>query len=143
MENRATQETFQSLKNMKRRVHRNDKKNIPWDFEKCPGSLCFPLLIITIIAKIRTNDKSNNKNNSNYQNSNNKKKKTKSSPYVQKSLSSKRTSPVKVQMLNMLVIKLLDTFFNIKPKWCCSLKCASLVVFPLKWIRWVSFIYKG
>ena len=46
-------------------------------------------------------------------------------------------------MLNILVIKLLDTFFNIKPKWCHSRKCASPVVFPFKRIRWVSFIYKG
>ena len=62
----------------------------------------------TIIAKITTN---------NYENSNNKKKKTIKSPsYIQKSLSSKRTSPIKIQMLNILVIKLLHAFFNIKPK---------------------------
>ena len=72
-----------------------------------------------------------------------KRKKNKSTPYIQKSLSSKHTSPIKIQMLNILVTKLLDTFFNIKPKWCHSLKCASPVVFPFKWIRWVSFIYKG
>ena len=89
----------------------------------------------TKVIKITTN---------NYQNSNNKKKKTiKSPPYIQKSLSSKRTSPIKLQMLNMLIIKLLDTFFNIEPKCCHSLKCASPVVFPFKRIRWVSFIYKG
>ena len=68
-------------------------------------------MIKTIMTKITTN---------NYQTSNNKKKK-KSLPYIQKSLSSKRTSPVKLQMLNILVVKLLDTFFNIKPKWCHSL----------------------
>ena len=91
--------------------------------------------MIKVITKIATN---------NNQNSNNKKKKTiKSPPYIRKSLSSKRTSPIEIQMLNILVIKLLDTFFNIKPKWCHSLKCASPVVFPFKWIRWVSLIYKG
>ena len=87
-----------------------------------------------IITKITIN---------NYQNSNNKKKKKQTPPYIQKSLSSKRTSPIKLQMLNILVVKLLDTFFNIKPEWCHSLQCASPVVFPFKWIRWVSFIYKG
>ena len=92
--------------------------------------------MIKVITKITTN---------NYQNSNNKKKKKKKKtpPYIQKSLSSKRTSPIKLQMLNILVVKLLDTFFNIKPKWCHSLKCASVLVFPFKRIRWVSFIYKG
>ena len=40
-------------------------------------------------------------------------------------------------------MKLLDTFFNIKPKWWHSLKCASPVIFPFKWIRWVSFLYIG
>ena len=74
--------------------------------------------MIKVITKITTN---------NYQNSNNKNKKTiKSPPYIQKSLSSKRTSPIKIQMLNILVIKLLDTFFNIKPGWCQSLKCAII-----------------
>ena len=29
---------------MKKKVHRNDRKKLPWDFEKCPGSLYFPLL---------------------------------------------------------------------------------------------------
>ena len=44
--------------------------------------------MIRTIAKITTN---------NYQNSNNKKKKTiKSTRYIQKSLSSKRTSPIKI-----------------------------------------------
>ena len=90
--------------------------------------------MIKIITKITTNKK---------RNSNNKKTPIKSPPYIQKSLSLKRTSPIKIQMLNILVIKLLDTFFNIKPKWCHSLKCASPVVFPFKWIGWVSFIYKG
>ena len=91
--------------------------------------------MIKVITKITTN---------NYQNSNNKKKKTiKSPPYIQKSLPSKRTSPIKIQLLNILVIKLLDIFFNINPKWCHSLKCASPVVFSFKWIRWVSFIDKG
>ena len=33
-----------------------------------------------------------------------------------KPLSSKRSSPVKMQTLKILVIKLLDTFFNMKPK---------------------------
>ena len=33
-----------------------------------------------------------------------------------KSLSSKRTSPINVQMLKILVIKLRDSFFNIKHK---------------------------
>ena len=48
--------------------------------------------MIKVITKITTN---------NYQNSNNKNKKTiKSPPYIQKSLSSKRTSPIKIQMLN-------------------------------------------
>ena len=84
-----------------------------------------------IITKITIN---------NYQNSNNKKK---TPPYIQKSLSSKRTSPIKLQMLNILLVKLLDTSFNIKPEWCHSLQCASPVGFPFKWIRWVSFIYKG
>ena len=28
----------------KKRVHRNDKNNLPWDFKKCPRSLYFPLL---------------------------------------------------------------------------------------------------
>ena len=79
--------------------------------------------MIKEITKITTN---------NYQNSNNKKIKTiKYPPYIQKSLSSKRTSPIKIQMLNILVLKLLDTFFNIKPKWCHSLKCASSVFFLL------------
>ena len=59
-----------------------------------------------------------------------------------KSNNSKNTSPIKLQMLNIMVVKLLDTFFNIKPEWCHSLQCASPVVFPFKWIRWVSFIYK-
>ena len=81
-------------------------------------------MIKTIITKITTN---------NYQNSNNKKKrKKKSPPYIQKSLSSKRTSPIKLQMLNILVVKLPDTLFNNKPKWCHSLKYASPVVFPFK-----------
>ena len=62
--------------------------------------------MMKVITKITPN---------NYQNSNNKKKK-KSPPYIQKSLSSKRTSPIKIQVLNVLVIKLLETFFNIKPK---------------------------
>ena len=74
----------------------------------------------TIIAKITTN---------NYENSNNKKKKTKSHSYIQKSLSSKRTSPIKIQMLNILIIKLLHAFFNIKPKWCHILKCVPLGIF--------------
>ena len=78
----------------------------------------------------------------NYQNRNNKKKR-KSLPYIQKSLSSKRTSTIKILMLNILVINLPDIFFSIKPRWCRSLNCASLVVYPFKWIRWVSFIYKG
>ena len=63
------------------------------------------------------------------------KKTTKSSLYIRKSLSSKRTSPIKIQMLKILVIKLLDTFFDIKPKWCHSLKRASPVGFTFKWIR--------
>ena len=87
------------------------------------------------MTKITTNNNQNSNNN--------KQKRKKSPPYIQKPLSSKRTSPIKIQMLNILVIKLLDTFFNIKPKWCPSLKCASPVVFPFKWIRWGSFIYKG
>ena len=29
---------------MKKRVHGNERKNLPWDFRKCPGSLYFPLL---------------------------------------------------------------------------------------------------
>ena len=90
-------------------------------------------MIKTIMTKITTN---------NYQTSNNKKKK-KSPPYIQISLSSKVTSPIEIQILNILVVKLLDTFFNIKPEWCHSLKCASPVVFSFKWIRWVSFIHKG
>ena len=71
--------------------------------------------MIKVITKITTN---------NYQNSNTKKKKTikKSTPYIQKYLSSKRTSPIKIQMLNV---------------------CASPVVFAFKWIRCVSLIYKG
>ena len=28
----------------KKRVHGNDKKNLPWDFKRCPGSLHFTLL---------------------------------------------------------------------------------------------------
>ena len=73
-------------------------------------------MIITIIKKITTNDKSNNKDitRSNPQN-NNKKETIKSPPCIQKSLSSKRTSPIKIQMLSIFVIKLLDTYFNIKP----------------------------
>ena len=47
----------------------------------------------------------------------------------------KNLSPQNVQILKILAIKLLDTFFNIKPKWCHILKCASPVVFPFKWIR--------
>ena len=91
--------------------------------------------MIKVITKITTN---------NYQNSNNKKTKTiKSPPYIQKSFPSKRTSPIKIQKLEILVIKLSDTFFNIKPKWCHSLKRASPVVFPFKWIRWVSLFHKG
>ena len=83
--------------------------------------------MIKVITKKATNK---------YQNSNNKKKKAiKSPPYIQKSFSSKRTSPIRIQMLNILVIKLLDTFFNIKPKLCHSLKCASPVVLPFNWIR--------
>ena len=71
-------------------------------------------MVKTLITKIATN---------NYQNSNTKKKKTiKSTPYIQKYLSSKRTSPIKIQMLNV---------------------CASPVVFPFKWIICVSLIYKG
>ena len=31
---------------MKKRVHTNDQKNLPWDFKKCTGSLYFPLLLI-------------------------------------------------------------------------------------------------
>ena len=34
-------------------------------------------------------------------------------------------------------------FFNIKSKWCHSLKWASPVVFSFKRIRWVIFIDKG
>ena len=34
----------------------------------------------------------------------------------------KNLSPQNVQILKILAIKLLDTFFNIKPKWCHSLK---------------------
>ena len=80
----------------------------------------------------------------NFQNSNNKKIKTiKSPPYIQKFLSSKRISPIKIQILKIMMIKLLDIFFRIKPKWCHSLKSASPVVFPFKWIGWVSFIYNG
>ena len=30
---------------MKKRVHRNDRKNLPWDFKKGPGQLFFPLLV--------------------------------------------------------------------------------------------------
>ena len=91
--------------------------------------------MIKVITKIATN---------NYQNRNKKRNKTiKSSPYIKKSMSLKRTSPIKIKMLNILVIKLLDTFVNIKSKWYHSLKCASPVVFPFKWIGWVSFIYKG
>ena len=88
-----------------------------------------------IITKITINNyqNSNNNNNSN----------KKTPPYIQKSLSSKGTSPIKLQILNILVVKLLDTFFNIKPEWCHSLQCGSPVVFPFKWIRWVSFIYKS
>ena len=49
--------------------------------------------MIKVITKITTN---------NNQNSNDKKKKTiKSPPYIQKSLSSKRTSPIKIQMLKV------------------------------------------
>ena len=51
--NRTTQETFQSLslsffrsQKYEKRVHRNDKKKLSWDFEKCPGSLYFLLLLI-------------------------------------------------------------------------------------------------
>ena len=90
--------------------------------------------MIKIITKITTN------NNQNIQK---KKNPIKSLPYIQKSLSSKHTSPIKIQMLNILLIKLRDTFFNIKPKWCHSLQCASPVVFHFKQIRWVGFIYKG
>ena len=46
VENRATQETFQSLnlkffrsQKYKKRVSKNDRKNLPRDFEKCPGLL--------------------------------------------------------------------------------------------------------
>ena len=81
-------------------------------------------MIITIMTKITTNDKNNNKNNNKYlpeqqqqqPKKNKNKNKIKSLPYIQKYLSSKRTSPIKTQMLNILIIKLLDTFFNIKPK---------------------------
>ena len=90
--------------------------------------------MIKIITKITTN---------NYHMSNSKRKKIKSPPYLQQSLSSTRISPIKILMLNILVIKLLDTLFNIKPKWCHSLNSASPVVFSFKSIRWVSFIYKG
>ena len=45
-------------------------------------------------------------------------------------------------MLKILVMKLLDTFFNIKPKRCHSLNCASLVVFTFKWIRLTRFIFR-
>ena len=67
--------------------------------------------MIKIITKVTTN---------NNQNSNNKKT-IKSPPYIRNSLSSKRTSPIKIQMLSIMVIKLLDTFFYIKPKWSHSL----------------------
>ena len=61
--------------------------------------------MIKVITKITTN---------NNQNSKNKKKKTIKFPtFIQESLSSKRTSPIKIQMLNILVIRLLDTFFSI------------------------------
>ena len=37
----------------KKRVHENDKKNLPWlnlnDFKKCPGLLHFPLLVESIM----------------------------------------------------------------------------------------------
>ena len=36
---------FLGLKNIKKRVYGNDRKILQWDFEKCPGWLCFPLLI--------------------------------------------------------------------------------------------------
>ena len=49
--NGATQETFKvsicnfSLSKIcKKRIHRNDQKNLPWDFKKCTGSLHFTLL---------------------------------------------------------------------------------------------------
>ena len=77
--------------------------------------------------KITTNDNQNSNKTKKK-----KQKKIKSSLYIRKSLFSKCTNPIKIQMLNMLVIKLLDSFFNIKPKWCHSLECASPVDFPLR-----------
>ena len=32
----------------KKRVHGNDKKHLPWDFKKCPGSIHFTLLYVTL-----------------------------------------------------------------------------------------------
>ena len=58
-------------------------------------------------------------------------------------LSSKCNSPMKIQMLKILVIKLLETFLNVKVKWCDSLKRTSPLVLAFKWIRRISFIYKG
>ena len=45
-------------------------------------------------------------------------------------------------MLKILVIKLLNTFVDIKVNWCHNLKSAFLVVFCFKQIRWVTFINK-
>ena len=41
--------SFLGLKNMKKRIRRNDRKNFPWDFEKRPGSLHFPLLAANLV----------------------------------------------------------------------------------------------
>ena len=50
--NRPTQKTFlksrfvifRCQKYIKKRVHRNRKKKLPWALKKCPGSLYLPLL---------------------------------------------------------------------------------------------------
>ena len=44
---------------------------------------------------------------------------------------SKPTSAFKIQVLKIFIVKLLDSFFNIRLKRCYSLKRTSLVVFLL------------
>ena len=49
--NKATKNTFSCLNilfsglKIKKRAYRNDRKVLPSDLKKCPGSLCLPLLL--------------------------------------------------------------------------------------------------
>ena len=93
------------------------------------------MMIVTIITKITTNnDQTATKIIDAIKNNFTNKR------YIRKSLSSKFTSPTKMQMLKILLINTLDTLFNIDTKRCLSLNCASSVVFSFKRIRWLWFL---